>query len=137
MKFTPNFTLVEFIDVAPTRRYTLAQLTEWVGPRIAEIEEAERAQAISDATRSGAANPGAAKVLVDSSIKLATAGSRHSLALWLAHKLKDEGIIRMVALENLRYFAKAVSTPGTRALDDDEMIRIIVAVYGGAPHEID
>jgi len=127
-KYAPDYPTVRFVELAPERLYTYDEITALVIDRLIVANQNAQNQIDINASRVGAA-PGAAAVLLNAAIRLGQTGSRHNLALWLAHKLHEEGIVRPAALGNLREFARAVSVPGTRKLEEDEMKRIIAFVW--------
>ena len=82
--------------------------------------------------RSGEAAGGAADSLLTWAVSHAASGSRHSMALWLAGRLKAEGLPRWSAQSVLEDFAQQVSVAGTRRLDAAEMQNVIGYVWGCA-----
>ena len=114
----PKVTILEF---GRNRYFDFDRLADLAGDHIQALRIAEQRQRDIDTQReSGAPAAGAADFLLRWAIDHAHAGSRHSMALWLAGRLKKEGVPKMAAVAAVAEFAAAVSGAGTRQLDTGE-----------------
>jgi hypothetical protein len=125
----PDFPTVKIMEFNERRIFPFSSIKELVDDRIAQEEEAERKRIGLDRARTNEVASGAAETLLDWAVRNANAGSRHSLALWLAGRLKAEGIARWAASSVLREYARQVNKPGDRQLDDTEMDKVVHYVW--------
>lgn len=119
---------VHILEYRSMRCYDLEHLQALAGDYIATIEAQERLQAEIDATRTDTPATGAASDLTEWFTRNAKDGERHRSALWMIHKLYDEGIARDVAHELLASAARQISW----VPDVNELGNIVRSVYGGA-----
>lgn len=125
----PDFPTVQIMELNSLRRFPFSRIQTLVDDRIAQEEEAERQRIELDRARSKDVASGAAETLLDWAVRNAGAGSRHSLALWLAGRLKAEGLAQWAASGVLREYARQVNKPGDRQLDDSEMDKVVNYVW--------
>lgn len=118
-----SFPKVTVLEYRPMRMYDLADLAAPLPPYKLPPPEPKR---------SGETAGGAADYLLQWAVSHASTGSRHSMALWLAGRLKAEGLAKWAAQSVLEDFARQVSTAGTRQLDAAEMRNVIGYVWGSA-----
>lgn len=125
----PDFPTVKIMEFNPGRLFSFSRIQEVVDARIAEEEEAERQRIEIDRARSNEVASGAAETLLEWAVRNANSGSRHNLALWLAGRLKAEGLAQWAASSVLREYARQVNKPGERQLDDAEMDKVANYVW--------
>ena len=130
--YAPDFPTVHVVEYAPRRLYDLERITDVLQNRMKAIIAADAQRALEDTQRDGNTAGGAADGLLTWAVSHAANGSRHSMALWLAGRLKAEGLARWAAQSVLEDFAQQVSTAGTRQLDTDEMQNVVGYVWGCA-----
>jgi hypothetical protein len=125
----PDFPTVKIMELNPRRLFSFSRIQALVDDRIAEDEAAERQRIELERARSNEVASGAAETLLDWAVRNAHTGSRHSMALWLAGRLKAEGLAQWVASSVLKEFARQVSAAGTRQIDAGEMDKIVNYVW--------
>lgn len=127
----PDFPTVAIVHYSRVRTYAPTHITELVAEHVAALEAQERRRMAEDAARAPETAGGAAEVLLAGALRHATEGSRHNLALWLAGKLKKEGVSRWAAHSVLAEYARRVNRHGARELTDGEMSAALDYVYSG------
>ncbi len=125
----PDFPTVQVMELNPRRIFPFSRIKALVDERIAEDEAHEHQRIAEDRARTAEVASGAAESLLDWAVRHANTGSRHSLALWLAGRLKAEGLAPWAASSVMREFARQVTLPGTRSLDDVEMDKVVSYVW--------
>jgi hypothetical protein len=125
----PDFPLVKIMELNPRRVYTFETIEGLVKEQIAHIEAKERERIAQDAARSGDTASGAAQYLLNWCVAHAHTGSRHNLALWLAGRLKAEGLARWAASSVLKDFARRVNKTGARQIEAGEMEKVVGYIW--------
>ena len=121
--FAPDFPTVAIVEHDFRRLFTPWHFETATAPMLAAMEEAERREREQDATRTGTAG-GAAERLLSWAVAHVAAGGRHDMAIWLAAKLKSEGLAQWAIASVLEDFAAQVNGADKRKIDDKEMDRI-------------
>lgn len=130
-EYAPEHPTVTILEFTPKRMFRHCDIVEPVQERIAELETVEQRRIEEDRARLDEAAPGAAPYLLDWAVNNAQTGSRHNMALWLAGRLKAEGIAQFAADSVVQEFGRRVNTHGERALDEKEMRAAVRYVYNG------
>ena len=91
-QYAPNFPTVHVVEYAPRRLYPFERIADLVRDRMTAIVAADAQRALEDTQRDGKTAGGAADGLLAWAVSHAANGSRHSMALWLAGRLKAEGL---------------------------------------------
>lgn len=128
-RYAPDFPKVEIIEYRPLRAYALADLRLLVGDHLQQLRSEDERRLTDDARRRGEPAAGAAHDLLRWAVANAAGGSRHSMAMWLAGKLRKEGIAQWAADSVLCEFARQVAALGDRELSDQEMGRVVRYIY--------
>mgnify|MGYP000882175122 FL=1 len=122
-RFAPDFPTVKVLEADFRRVFTPWHFETATAPMLAQMEADERRTREADAERTGTAG-GAADRLLSWAVKHTNEGGRHDMAIWLASKLKDEGLAQWAIASVLEDFAAQVNGDGRRKIDGKEMERI-------------
>lgn len=125
----PDFPTVKIMELNLRRVFPFSPIQALVEERIAQEEEAERQRLAEDRARSNEVASGAAETLLEWAVRNANTGSRHNLSLWLAGRLKAEGLAPWAASSVLREFARQVNKTGERQIDATEMDKVVNYVW--------